>query len=139
MSYDWSDLPEIGRTERKVYEGTEPYMPYEPGENLVPDFLSVGQKHHQVRFTASTHDRSGIIQNVLPEAIENTKRLQKKLELNQHDFTFFELDEQPDAETLVVSYGITGQASREAVRLLRDTGTVEKTPAITPAVKIPLM
>jgi 2-oxoglutarate ferredoxin oxidoreductase subunit alpha len=122
LSYDWSALPEIQRAERRSYVGSEPYLPYQTGEDLVPDFLSVSQNRHQVRLTASTHDKSGIIQNMLPEAIENTMRLQAKLDLHLPDFTFFELDEQRDADTLVVSYGITAQASREAVRLMRNQG-----------------
>ena len=122
QSYDWSGLPDIEPTERRTYEGTDPYLPYSAGEDLVSDFMPVGQNHHQVRLTASTHDKSGIIQNVLPEAINNTKRLQQKLDLNLPDFTFFELDEQQGAETLIVSYGITAQAAREALRRLRDKG-----------------
>jgi 2-oxoglutarate ferredoxin oxidoreductase subunit alpha len=122
MSYDWSELPEIVPAERNYYEGTAPYMPYSPRDDLVSDFLPVGQNQHQVRLTASTHDQSGIIQDILPEAIDNTKRLQAKLELHLDTYTFFELDEEDGAETLIVSYGITAQASREAVNLLRGSG-----------------
>jgi 2-oxoglutarate ferredoxin oxidoreductase subunit alpha len=122
VSYDWSELPEIAPAERRQYDGAAPYLPYEPKEDLIPDFLPVGQTQHQVRLTASTHDKSGIIQNMLPEAIENTKRLQSKLDLHLPEYTFFDLDEEDGAETLVVSYGITAQASREAVKLLRETG-----------------
>jgi len=121
-SYDWSELPEIEPFARELYEGTAPYKPYAPREDLVSDFLPVGQNKHQVRLTASTHDQSGIIQNVLPEAIENTKRLQAKLDIHLHEYTHFELDEQDGASALVVSFGITAQASREAVRLLRAKG-----------------
>jgi 2-oxoglutarate ferredoxin oxidoreductase subunit alpha len=122
MSYDWSDLPDIEPIDRAIYTGSEPYMPYAAGDDLVSDFLPVGQNKHQVRITASTHDKSGIIQNVLPEAIDNTKRLQQKLEKGLPAFTFFELDEQEGADTLIVSYDITAQASRAALRLLRDSG-----------------
>jgi 2-oxoglutarate ferredoxin oxidoreductase subunit alpha len=122
ISYDWSGLPEIEPAERRYYEGSERYLPYSPGEDLIPDFLPVGQNRHQVRLTASTHDQSGIIQNVLPEAIDNTRRLQEKLEQHLADFTFFELDEEKGAETIIVSYGITAQASREAVKILRERG-----------------
>ena len=122
MSYDWSGLPEVEPVSRKIYDGPETFKPYAAGTDLVPDFLPVGQSRHQVRITASTHDKSGIIQNVLPEAIDNTKRLQQKLENGLPSFTFFELDEQEGAETLIVSYDITAQSSRAALRLLRDSG-----------------
>jgi len=121
-SYDWSDLPEIEPTDRRFYDGAETYLPYSAGTDLVPDFLPVAQNRHQVRLTASTHDKSGIIQNVLPEAIDNSKRLQQKLELNLPEFTFLELDEQDGADTLIVSYDITAQASRAALRLIREQG-----------------
>ncbi len=122
MSYDWSGLPAVEPIDRTFYESSEPYMPYAAGEDLVSDFLPVGQNQHQVRITASTHDKNGIIQNALPEAIENTKRLQHKLENALPAFTFFELDEQEGADTLLVSYDITAQASRAALKLLRDSG-----------------
>jgi len=122
ISYDWSGLPDIEPEERKYFEGDTPYRPYSPREDLISDFLPVGQNKHQVRLTASTHDQSGIIQNMLPEAIENTKRLQAKFNLHLPDFTYYDLDEQEGARRLVVSYGITAQASREAVGLLRNSG-----------------
>jgi 2-oxoglutarate ferredoxin oxidoreductase subunit alpha len=121
-SYDWSVLPDIEPAKREYYEGDTPYLPYEPRQDLISDFLPVGQNKHQVRLTASTHDRAGIIQNILPEAIDNTKRLQAKLDLHLDAYTFFELDEEDGAEVLIVSYGITAQASREAVKLLRGNG-----------------
>ena len=123
LSYDWSRLPEIEPVARKHYQGTDPFVPYNVGEELIPDFLPVSQTDHQVRMTASTHDRNGIIQNILPEAIENTRRLQAKLEKHLPAFTSYELDEQDGADTLVVSYGITALACREAVRSLRQRGT----------------
>lgn len=122
LSYDWSKLPEIKLSQVKKYTGNESYMPYQTGNNLIPDFLSVNQNKHQVRITASTHDKKGILQNTSPEAIENTVRLQKKLEKHIDEFTFYELDEQEAADKLVISYDITAQASREAVKQLRKQG-----------------
>jgi len=122
LSYDWSKLAEIKPTEIKKFTGKAPYLPYSFDESLVPEFLPVTQKDHQVRITASTHDKKGILQNTSPEAIENTKRLQKKIEKHLSDYTFFELDEQKDADTLIISYDITAQASREAVKQLRLKG-----------------
>lgn len=122
LSYDWSKLAEIKSVKAKSYEGKEPYLPYEFDESLVPDFLAVSQKDHQVRVTASTHDKKGILQNTSPEAIENTKRLQKKVEKHIDEYTFYELDEQEGADTLLISYDITAQASREAVKQLRLKG-----------------
>ena len=41
---------------------------------------------------------------------------------NLSSFTFYEADEQEGADTIVFSYGITSQASREAVQNLRTDG-----------------
>ncbi|HER44409.1 MAG TPA: hypothetical protein ENO08_08115 [Candidatus Eisenbacteria bacterium] len=121
-SFDAASLPEIGRVTPGLYDGDGPYRSYEPGGGLVPAFLPVGNRKHQVRLNASTHDRGGILQNSTPEALENTRRLSAKLERNIGDFTFYELDEEDGAGTLVLSYGVTAQAAREAVSILRARG-----------------
>ena len=121
-SFSIAHLPEIKKIERKHYSGDETYVPYQTGESLVPEFLPVGNTKHQVRLTASTHDKKGIIQNTSKEAIDNTKRLDEKHRRNLKDHTYYEYDQQEGADTLLVSYGITASASREAVKLLRRQG-----------------
>jgi 2-oxoglutarate ferredoxin oxidoreductase subunit alpha len=122
-NFDLSALPEIEPIPHPFYQGEKPYQSYLPEENLVPAFLPVGNKRHQVRLTASTHNPQGILQNSSPEALENTGRLQAKLEKNISDYTFYELDEDEGANTIVFSYGITAQAAREAVKMLRREGS----------------
>jgi 2-oxoglutarate ferredoxin oxidoreductase subunit alpha len=121
-SFDLSTLPGIEPVTRRFYQGEKPFQSYLPGENLVPAFLPVGNKRHQVRLTASTHNSQGILQNSSSEALENTKRLQYKLEKNISDYTFYELDEDERAGVMIFSYGITSQAAREAVEILRNQG-----------------
>jgi len=121
-SFDLSTLPAIEPVTRRFYQGDKPFQSYLPGENLVPGFLPVGNKRHQVRLTASTHNSQGILQNSTGEALENTKRLQYKLEKNLPDYTFFDLDEDEKAGVIIFSYGITAQAAREAVEILRNQG-----------------
>ncbi len=122
FSVNLNDLPQLQRIERKFYDGDEPYKPYRPGENLVPEFLPVGNDRWQVRLTASTHNEDGIIQHTSPEAMANTKRLQAKMFRNLDDYLSFELDEVPGADTLLISYGITALAAREAVARMRAMG-----------------
>lgn len=122
QSFDWSNLPEIQPKKVKHYKGEGTYLPYKADETLVPDFLPVSQNKHQVRITASTHDTKGILQNVLPEAIENTRRLEQKLRKHIDEYTTYELDEQQGSETLIITYDISSQASREAVVHLREKG-----------------
>jgi 2-oxoglutarate ferredoxin oxidoreductase subunit alpha len=122
-SFDTSSLPEIDAATPKLFSGDGPYESYRPDKDLVPPFLPVGNPRHQVRLNASTHDSRGILQNSTPEALANTTRLQAKLETDVSSFTFFELDEQEGSEVLVVSYGITSQAAREAVKAIRAEGS----------------
>lgn len=121
-SFSVKNLPEINKIERTFYNSTETYMPYKTGATLVPEFLPVANTEHQVRFTASTHDQKGIIQNTSKEAIDNTKRLEYKHRQNKTEHLFYEYDEQSGADALVVSYGITSAACREAVNAVRADG-----------------
>jgi 2-oxoglutarate/2-oxoacid ferredoxin oxidoreductase subunit alpha len=122
FSRNLDNLPDIQPIKRKFYAGEEPYMPYLPDDHLVPEFLPVTNNTHQVRITASTHDRKGIIQNTSDEALANTERLQEKILLNMKNYNFFEYDRASEAEILIVSYGITSAASKLAVEMLRNSG-----------------
>ncbi len=117
-----SELEPVEKVQRSFYDSEEPYIPYKAGENLVSDFLPLTNNKHQVRFTASTHDTKGIIQNSSKEALDNSKRLHYKVEKNLEHFTFYDLDEQPESNTLIVSFGITAQAAKEAIKKLRADG-----------------
>lgn len=122
FNLDTGTLPAIHPVERKSYISEETYMPYKPDDQLITPFLPVGNPKHQVRFTASTHDMKGIIQNSGKEALGNSVRLHEKILKHLPAFTAFDYDKQEGAETLVVSYGISAQASREAVERLRKNG-----------------
>ena len=122
QSFDWSNLPEIKPKAVKQFTSEGTYLPYKADESMVPDYLPVSQNKHQVRITASTHDTKGILQNVLPEAIENTKRLENKLRKHLDEYILYELDEQSGSDTLIISYDISSQASREAITQLRASG-----------------
>lgn len=121
-SFNISKLTPIDAVKHNYYSGVEPYQPYKPGDNLVPVFLTVNNNNHQVRITASTHDQKGIIQNTSTEAIENSMRLDAKIYKNLHKHTYYEYDNQQGAEKLLISYGITSSAGREAVKNLREAG-----------------
>jgi 2-oxoglutarate ferredoxin oxidoreductase subunit alpha len=122
FSLNPDELAPIRKVERMVYESDEPFFPYKAGENKVPPYLGVDTSRHQVRFTASTHDTLGIIQNSGAEALGNSIRLHEKITENLDSYTSYTYDEQEGAKTLVVSYGITAQAAREAVAQLRNEG-----------------
>jgi 2-oxoglutarate/2-oxoacid ferredoxin oxidoreductase subunit alpha len=121
-SVNLSRLEDIRRTERKFYSLAEKYIPYKADENLVPEFLPLTNNQHQVRLTASTHDKHGIIQNTSDEALENTRRLHRKILHNIKEYVFFEYDKDMNAKVILVSFGITSLASRVAVQKLKSLG-----------------
>jgi len=121
-SFDLSGLDNIDIKRMKIYEGKEEYLPYKPENDGIPPFLPVTQNKHQVRFTASTHDMKGILQNSSPESINNTKRLNSKIINHLDSFTYYEYDGQEGDDTIIVSYDIAAQASKQAVAELRSKG-----------------
>jgi 2-oxoglutarate ferredoxin oxidoreductase subunit alpha len=121
-SFELSQLKDIEPVGHAPYSGKEPYMPYEPGANLVPEFLPVSENRHQVRLTASTHDKTGIIQNTTPDALGNSTRLGRKITENLDKYLFYDYDRQDGAETLLITYGITTQSAVDAVRSYRSSG-----------------
>jgi 2-oxoglutarate ferredoxin oxidoreductase subunit alpha len=135
-SFDLADLSEIEKVERKYYDMTcdGKYKSYK-ATDLVPDFLPVTQERHQVRINASTHDKSGILQHSNDEAMANTQRLEDKIRHKAFEYTLYELEEDPGAEKLVVSFGITAAAARDAVRELRKKG--EKVSLLIPKTLVP--
>jgi 2-oxoglutarate ferredoxin oxidoreductase subunit alpha len=88
----------------------------------VPAFLEAGNPRTQTRFTASTHGEQAFILKATPEAVRNTTRLADKIRANVSLFPAPRLDRQEGADTLIVSYGCTDYAAREAVLMLRARG-----------------
>jgi len=119
---DVSSLPEVERVSYPMHAGQSNYLPYLPENNLVPDFLPTGNDSIQTRVTASTHDSEGLLRHSTKEAMANTHRLHDKMTANLDEFTYYELDEEDGSDTLVLSFGITANAAREAVGKLRSSG-----------------
>lgn len=119
-SFDLGKLEQVHPIQRMFYAGPDAYQPYAAGNGLVPPFLPVGNCQHQVRFTASSHNARGTLQYADGEALANTRRLPEKIKAGVP--TLYELDEQDGAETLLMTYGITSLAAREAVTALRAQG-----------------
>lgn len=122
FSFDVDTLKEIKPVERAYYEGDEEFIPYKRDEKGVPAFLPVNSDKHQVRYTASTHNSKGILEGITEEALGNTISIQNKIEDNLASYLHYEYDQQESAEILLVSYGITANATREAAERLRKEG-----------------
>lgn len=121
-SFDISRLKHIEPLRHDPHSLEGPYRSYEAGLGLVPPFVPLGNPDFQVRMNSSTHDKDGLIRNGDPESLQNTMRLSRKIEERVKEFTFFDLNDQKDASTLLISYGISSNAARDALLELRRKG-----------------
>lgn len=98
------------------------YLPFQPGENgMVPDFLPIGG-NVLVRQTSSTHGPNGYITGDRQVIRASQERLQGKLEETVAGFSFYDLDDWPDAQRLLITYGVTARTAKAALALLREKG-----------------
>jgi 2-oxoglutarate ferredoxin oxidoreductase subunit alpha len=120
FSIDALTLPAI--VERRKAIPDTPFVPFGVGENRqVPDFLPIGGDR-LVRHTSSTHGPNGYITTDPEEIAMMQQRLNAKLTEAVSEFTYFDEYIVPDADTLVVAYGITARAAKVAVKRLQGSG-----------------
>ncbi|GAB4159333.1 MAG: 2-oxoacid:acceptor oxidoreductase subunit alpha [Planctomycetota bacterium] len=100
--------------------GSAPYR-FDPAEN-VPPMPLIGGKI-PVRFTGSTHDERAFLTKDPATVARLNEHLVRKIEARASEIEWVHADEQPGAEILVVAYGVTAGAAREAVEDLRRGGT----------------
>ncbi|MFH1319674.1 MAG: hypothetical protein ABII90_03360 [Bacteroidota bacterium] len=133
QSVNLSQFRSITPVKKIFYSKKSTYIPYHADNEHsgVPPFLPLGNNNHQVRINASTHDSYGFIKKATPEAMANTKRLREKIEshfskqeitASGSEDTIYHLDNEEGSGTIVVTYGITSNAAREAVKILRADG-----------------
>jgi 2-oxoglutarate ferredoxin oxidoreductase subunit alpha len=121
-SVDLAALPLPPLVERPAADPSRPFLPFavEPGEG-VPRFLPMGGPR-PVRQTSSTHGADGFI-TTDPAVIEAfQRRLREKIEDQVETFSFFEASGVTAPETVVITYGVTARAAREAVKRLQENG-----------------
>ena len=107
------------RTQRAVVDGFRPYR-YEPADGVPPVAHFGGE--NRVRFTGSTHDEGAFISKV-PEVVGKLNRhLNSKIEDHRDEIEIVTFDHQEGARDLLVSFGITAGAMREAVARMRKAG-----------------
>jgi len=121
-SFDLNRLQKMEPVPRFSAPVIEPYEPYKSGKELVPPYIALGNDKYQVRYNASTHNNAGLIKKNDPESMANTHRLKEKFEQRIDEFTFYDLETVAGAKKLVVSYGISADAGRDAVNSLRKKG-----------------
>jgi 2-oxoglutarate ferredoxin oxidoreductase subunit alpha len=108
--------------ERSRFAGGHPFLTYgfaQPGE--APAFAEVGGEV-KVTVTGSAHDQQGRLRKNAPEVIEVLQHLERKIEAHAEEMALVRSDLDPGAPNLVISYGITARAARQAVAALREEG-----------------
>lgn len=84
----------------------------------VPKFAEVGGVY-KVTATGSAHNMSGELKKNDPETMYLLRHLEDKITFNKELMKEYFLDEQENAEHLIIAYGITARTAKEAVRTLR--------------------
>jgi 2-oxoglutarate ferredoxin oxidoreductase subunit alpha len=119
---DETALAKLATVERPGVDANAPFAAYElDSAECVPGFAPVGGGI-KVTVTGSAHDRRGRLRKVSPEVVEMLVHLQRKIEAHASEMALVRPNLDPEASSLLVSYGITARAAREAVSLLRNDG-----------------
>ena len=107
---------------RPVATAKADYAPYAAEEpEGVPAFAAVGGEI-KATVTGSAHDTQGRLRKNSPQVIDVLERLQRKIEAHAEEMALVRPDLDPDARCLLISYGVTARAARQAVSKLRAEG-----------------
>ncbi len=105
-----------------VGHGEEPRLPYSyDPPDAVPPMMPYGDDQ-VVRFTGSTHDERAIITKNPATVNRLNQHLSEKIEAHRDEIELVTSDLDPGAATLLVSFGVTAGAMREAVGYARGRG-----------------
>lgn len=106
----------------RALPGAENYKPYGVASpESVPAFAPIGGDR-LTRFTGSIHDENGLLTTSRVKIGATLTHLHRKIQAAQRILEFADEDLEPDAKTLIVSYGLADGAARAAVRALRAAG-----------------
>jgi 2-oxoglutarate ferredoxin oxidoreductase subunit alpha len=100
----------------------KPFLPFQVGDDQsVPDFLPIGCDV-PVRQTSSTHGANGYITTDQREIARILLRLKAKLETAVDRFSYYDLFDADEADTLIIAYGVTARAAKSVHRELKSSG-----------------
>jgi 2-oxoglutarate ferredoxin oxidoreductase subunit alpha len=97
------------------------YLPFKPGDDLVPDITKAGAGH-KIHVTGLTHDERGYPVMNADCQDKLVRRLVYKIKKNIDDIAMYTEDGVKDADVVVISYGITSRISMKAIRAVREKG-----------------
>lgn len=97
------------------------YIPFKPGEDLVPEMASAGEGY-RVHVTGLTHNELGYPDMTVEAQDRLINRLTQKIRKNSDKIIEFEEEGVDDAEVVLVTYGINARTSWRAMELAREKG-----------------
>jgi 2-oxoglutarate/2-oxoacid ferredoxin oxidoreductase subunit alpha len=97
------------------------YLPFAPGEDLVPDMARAGQGY-RFHMTGLTHNEKGYPDMTVSGQARLLGRLIDKIKKNAVALTDVVEDQVDGAEAVVISYGITSRVAQKAVQAVRAKG-----------------
>lgn len=107
---------------RRLADPDGPFVPYRVERaDEVPPMAHFGGPH-LVRLTSSSHDERGYLTKAPADLDRLNRHLAAKIEQHVDEIALVEADLQPDAETLLIGYGITARPVQEAGRAARAKG-----------------
>jgi len=110
IDLDGFDVPDI--IARTPAPPKQPFRPFQADTGqAVPGFLPIGD-NVLVRQTSSTHGPDGYITTDSDEIARSQQRLKAKLLSAVDPLTFHETFNMDDADTLVISYGVSARAAK---------------------------
>lgn len=99
----------------------EEYLPFEAGEDLVPEMVNFGQGY-RLHVTGLTHDERGYPDVTAEMQARVIPRLVDKIRKNANKIVRYEENGLDDADVVVLSYGITSRVAQMAVEMGREKG-----------------
>ncbi|MBL7225550.1 MAG: pyruvate flavodoxin/ferredoxin oxidoreductase [Desulfobacteraceae bacterium] len=119
---DLDDLYRPGAIDRSAPLPDKPFLPFKAlSDTDVPGFLPIGDKA-LVRQTSSTHGVDGFITTDAGEIGAMVERMKRKIEAHVDRFSFAEALMEPEAETMLLTYGVTARAALWVYRKLKAEG-----------------
>ncbi|UMZ74798.1 2-oxoacid:acceptor oxidoreductase subunit alpha [Natranaerofaba carboxydovora] len=99
----------------------EEYKPYKPDTDMIPPISNYGDPHLQ-RVNSSMHGEEGFLDMSPENSQKVVQRLWDKIEKNIDDIGMIETYHMDDAETAIISFGISARSSLQAVDKARKEG-----------------
>ncbi|MFC1888367.1 2-oxoacid:acceptor oxidoreductase subunit alpha [Thermodesulfobacteriota bacterium] len=97
------------------------YLPYEAGEDLVPEMVRAGDGY-KIHITGLTHDERGYPEMTPQAQARLVQRLVEKVHRYNDEITHIDEADLDDADVVILSYGISSRVATRAWRLAREEG-----------------